>query len=122
MQKLKHLTLYQASEDFVKKKYTTFYSNQRQQTASLNTRSEVWVVPTQEAMGTLILVSFLLRVLCSPPDSYVCVKKHLEIINILIVFTLKNDFFTLYKVFKKVRIVFVTLLSKVVSAHDTLPH
>ena len=43
--------------------------------------------------------------------------------HILIIFTLKKDFFfTFTKSFKKARIVFVSLLSKVVSAHDTLPH
>ena len=42
--------------------------------------------------------------------------------HILIIFTLKKDFFPFTKYFKKARLVFVSLLSKVVSAHDILPH
>ena len=37
--------------------------------------------------------------------------------HILIIFTLKKIFFTFTKSFKKARIVFVSLLTKVVSAH-----
>ena len=37
--------------------------------------------------------------------------------HILIIFTLKKDFFTFNQVFKKARNLFVSLLSKVVSAH-----
>ena len=62
----------------------------------------------------------LLRILMFRVKMCLCKKPFGN--HVLIIFTLKKDFFTFTKSFKKARIVFVSLLSKVVSAHDTLPH
>ena len=57
----------------------------------------------------------LLRILMFRVKMCLCKKPFGN--HILIIFTLKKDFFTFTKSFKKARIVFVSLLSKVVSAH-----
>ena len=62
----------------------------------------------------------LLRILMFRVKMLLCKKPFGN--PILMISTLKKDFFTFNKVFKKARNLFASLLSKVVSAHDTLAH
>ena len=61
----------------------------------------------------------LLRILMFWEKIWLC--KNASPNHILIIFTLKKDFFTFNNCHKKARIL-LSLLSKVVSAHDTLTH